>query len=147
MSILGANFKLYNPFMRQPIGYIFFFFCNIILLGALYAAPIFTTAKEIQFPFILLILLGLFLFFFGQMITVIQIDILSKPFTFCLPNNNKIPRQIIFLIGIGIAAIYSIALLQLPFDTESKRIMIITRAGDCSDILFFTGLFHLIFTG
>jgi hypothetical protein len=105
--------------MKQPIGYKLFFFCNILLLVALYAAAIFTTVKEKGVPSLLLLLLGLTLFFLGQMITVLQIDILSKPFAFCLPKHNKIPRQIIFLNGSGLH-VYLNCRLHILFDTSQN---------------------------
>ena len=108
MSILSTNLKLY--FRHRffiPLLILHFAF----LSGSLYLLLKFCTIAPgtqkspslnfIFFGFIAMLLLG-------DTIAGIQRDILSKPFSFCLPDHNKIPRQIIFIIGSVVILTYSL---------------------------------------
>jgi hypothetical protein len=110
MSILGANLKLYSPFQKQSLLFKVFFFMEIVfLLRFSELITEFTSGKQISYAMIIWIFLSILIF--GEIIAMVQIDVLSKPFSFCLPNHNKIPRKIIFIFGILLTLILTVLAL------------------------------------
>jgi hypothetical protein len=76
----------------------------------------------------------MFIFTFGQMVLKVQMDVLSKPFSYCLPNNEKIQRRAILIIGI-ITSFLSTIIVLLFFQPKELNILLIIinnfRLGDC----------------
>lgn len=106
MSILGANLKLYSPFQKQSWLYKYSMFMQAVsILNMGMFINKFIEKKEA--PINIFMLSFIFTFVFGQVVSIVQLNALSKPFSYCLPNNDKIPRRVIFLIGIIITVFYT----------------------------------------
>lgn len=106
MSILGANLKLYSPFQKQSWFYKYSMFMqatSILYMGMFINK--FIEKKEA--PIFIFMMPLIFTFVFGLAVSMIQLNALSKSFSFCLPNNEKIPRRVIFLIGIIATVFYT----------------------------------------
>jgi hypothetical protein len=117
MSILGANLKLYSPFQRQSMTYIS---GMIMMFFPLLNMHVFMDdlilKKQVQFYTFTMLLS--FTFFFGHMVSKIQLDVLSKPFSFCLPTHNIMPRKVIFLIGLITTLVYTSLAFLLCYSIE-----------------------------
>ncbi|MFA6567075.1 MAG: hypothetical protein WCS96_02585 [Victivallales bacterium] len=49
--------------------------------------------------------------FFGAIVANTQFEILSKPFTFCLPGHRWMPRQVVFTAGIIINCVFALLIV------------------------------------
>lgn len=123
MSILSAKLKLYNICDYDDRRFVIaVFICMITgLLGsALYGLRIEEIIKNQQC--ILRPLINFFtgMFFSGVIAAIIQMEIISKPFSFCLPDRQKSIRKVIFLIG-GLI-IYGFSLISFIFSKHTLLI-------------------------
>lgn len=120
MSRLTKNLKLYNPFEN---GYLIpYTVLQIIILSIIYfLGTIFEghqpsgDMNKFQFlPFFLAhVAFSGSMLLFGRMVATIQLDILIKPFSFNLPNQNMTLNRIIFLIGISANLFYGALIFYL----------------------------------
>ena len=139
MSILHANLKLY-----YPVKNIYFFLNSVYQFFALLGILVIwwgkkQSAMDNQYSLIYLIPLSISMFMLGTMTAGIQLDVLTKPFSSCLPNHNKIPSRIIFLIGIIANLFYGFIYLLLPHPAGLKGILyFITIFAIGLSIYFFT---------
>ncbi len=53
----------------------------------------------------------LWMFFASLFIASLSIEVLTKPFSFCLPGHKKIPRKFLFVIGLGLSFLWSLSFL------------------------------------
>ena len=53
----------------------------------------------------------LWMFFVSIFIASLPIDVLTKPFSSCLPNHRKIPREFLFCIGLVLSFLWSLSFL------------------------------------
>ena len=53
--------------------------------------------------------------FVGFLVAVLQIEVLNKPFSYCLPGHRKVPRKFIFSTGVAINLTASLIFLLYPF--------------------------------
>ncbi|NLD36741.1 MAG: hypothetical protein GX654_07730 [Desulfatiglans sp.] len=123
MSILGANLKLYSPFQKQSLLFKTFFFMELVfLLRFSVIITEFTNGKQIPYAMIFWIFICIFLF--GEIIAMIQFDVLSKPFSFCLPNHKNIPRRIIFIFGVLLTLLLTVLALLFSQLNESGYLIL-----------------------
>jgi hypothetical protein len=118
MSILGANLKLYIPFQRQPLMFQVYLVLELLLIIVFIGATLSQDsmadlAQCNQFSYHWLFIFFMFILFIGQMIAMLQLDVLSKPFSFCLPNHHKVPQGIFLLSGTITTLISSFAIIIL----------------------------------
>ena len=92
MSILRANLKHLYQKNFWSFGLVFgvFTFLTIIVI-----IEVVTENKQGVFyaPAILMLFVGIF-------IAASPIDVLTKPFSYCLPGHRKIPREFLFFVGL-----------------------------------------------
>ena len=105
MSIIRANLKLYNPFNNSYLLRSSFF--HLVLLFYPVSLAVFYKADmvpgfSIHSAYILLSILCfcIYMIFLGETVSIIQLEILSKPLSFCLPYHDKISYKIILFTGI-----------------------------------------------
>ena len=129
MSILSANVKLYNPFGNR---YLFIFplcqlFALFVILGAALCENHLLEEGFEKNQLQLITMLCIFgpMFILGSTTASIQLDILTKPFSLCLPNHNKIPGRITFRTGIIANLFYCAIFLLLPHPAGLKGILYI----------------------
>jgi hypothetical protein len=86
----------------------------------------------------------LILSFFAALVVVgLQKEILSKPFSFCLPGHCKIPRRFIFIIGGVINAVFGLVFLahtQLQFPYV---LLVICAGGFMGMFFYFVGVWGM----
>ncbi len=98
MNILTANFK--HLYQRRGIGvaYVFIGLLAFAFLAFAFLAFSFDSPSWSKDFFIRLIILIQFLL--GLCMASLATEILTKPFSFCLPGHRKVPRIFLFSIGV-----------------------------------------------
>lgn len=76
--------------------------------------------------------LCMWVFIFGVFIGTLPIDVLTKPFSYCLAGHRKIPRKFLFYIGLAISFLWSVISLLYPAPSAGRAVLV------CISI-FFTG--------
>ncbi|MBN1907577.1 MAG: hypothetical protein JW927_21025, partial [Deltaproteobacteria bacterium] len=105
MSILSAKLGLYNiNYYDNTNGRLYgMVITYLIIIGlfsnALYGLRIDEIIQNQQCVLRPLINFFTGMFFLGMITTITQLELISKPFSFCLPDGNKSIRNLIFLIG------------------------------------------------
>lgn len=119
MSSLRANLKLYSPFQKNQfitILYILQFVFFLLVFFYHEENPwVIRTIQGGRYPFSLMLPFFGSMIILGFMVTAIQIDILIKPLSYCLPGHEKTSKRLTFIIGITNAVFYFIFYMLLPF--------------------------------
>lgn len=125
MSILTANLK--HLYQRRGL-WLVYGFLGLIVFVCIAAALDHTAAGKGQFiGFVLLA------FIIGFLTAVLPLEVVTKPFSYCLPGRSKTARQFIFLIGLAANLLGSLVFLAYP-DLRSWQLPLVL----CS--AFFAGL-------
>jgi hypothetical protein len=120
MNILTANLK--HLYQRRGLWLVYVF---IVLL----TLPNIMMLKRIPLGrdnmYILLIIF--MMLFVGNIFASVQIEVLNKPLSYCLPGHRKINRQFLFLVGIIVSLLYSLPIFLYPGrDFEQLTIMVMS---------------------
>lgn len=119
MSSLGANFKLYLPFQKNRfINNVYLFQFALFLFTFLFPGTKSRMIEAIQlgsYPFNPMLPFFASMFLLGFMVAAIQIDILVKPVSYCMPDHDKASRRITFLVGITGSILYFLLFILLKF--------------------------------
>ena len=141
MSIIIENIKLYNPFNNR---YLFFNYTILIIMLFMLAAGIgknelVKAFSNNQWPFIHMFFLIISMYSLGTITTMVQVEILTKPISSCLPDQNKIAVTTLFLIGIFANLVYFIVFLLLPRPAGLKGVLYLLSIPAFGLLLFFLG--------
>jgi hypothetical protein len=131
MKILAANLKhLY----QRRILWLFYVYLGLIIL------IIFSSvAAEIENPdagrrhFIWLLMHE---FLIGCIAAALQIEVLNKPLSYCLPGHRKTIRKFIFWVGIVISFVGSLLFFAYPGLLSWETILILCSAF-CANLIFY----------
>jgi hypothetical protein len=130
MSILTANLKHYHQWRGFWLVYLF-------LAGLVYAAiaiPL-TYGVAGKGSYIGLAVLA---FFVGFLVTVMQIEVLTKPFSYCLVGQREVVRKVIFFIAMAVNLLGSMLFVIYPGLGPLRQLVVVCSA-------FFAGLtFYLL---
>ena len=101
MSILGINFRhMYQKrgFLFGMLGFCLFAFimdCTLIEVrrgrGAVYYAPA-----------------VIWLFFTGSLVSALVLEVLAKPFAYCMPGHRPVVRKFLLISGVVLAVVWSL---------------------------------------
>jgi hypothetical protein len=126
MRILAANLKLFYQCQGLWLWYLILLFYSFVVIFIVFIAGMPMPGRFVSYV--------LFSFLFGIIVADIQKDVLSKPFSFCMPNHKRFPRRLIFGMGsilnlpFGIM-FFSYSGLKLPFMLKSLVILSASFAG------------------
>lgn len=81
----------------------------------------------------------LWMFFISVLIVSLPIDILTKPFSSCLPGHRKIPRKFLFCIGLVLSFLWSLSFLFYPDLNIVKTILACLSAFSIFTIFYWLG--------
>jgi uncharacterized membrane protein len=106
MSILTANLK--HLYQRRGLWLVYAFFIvpMFLVIIAMLHKP---EAGKGMFTLFLLLA-----FIIGFITASLSIEVMNKPFSYCLPGHRKTVRQFIFLIGIAVSLLGSPLFLAYP---------------------------------
>ena len=100
MSILRVNLK--HLYQKRSLWFVGLFFGGcafgvIMIIGhGEFSAPV------------------LWMFFLSALVATVPIDVLTKPFSYCLPKHRNVPRRFLFFIGLMLSLLWSLAFLFYP---------------------------------
>lgn len=75
----------------------------------------------------------------GMYITSLPIEILTKPFSYCLPKHRNVPRKFLFSVGIVLSFLWSLVFLFLPDLNLLKAISACISAFSIFTIFYWLG--------
>ncbi len=151
MSILTTNLKIYNPLEHRSdktlflknigIGFLVLMFSG----RALYELNLYKAILHNQYSFTTVSYLFFAMYFMGMTVASIRLDIITKPFSYCLPDTYNTHRKVIFLIAGMIVLMLSLA--SFLFSEKSFLIFAIGVAIISVSVLpgYFFGIFQLIY--
>jgi hypothetical protein len=125
MNILQINLK--HLYQRRIFWILWLF------LGFLIFLLIVMTAKGLAACYPMLII---WTFLFGTVAASMQIDVLTKPFSYCLPRHSEIPRKFLFCTGLIASFLLSIIFLRCPAPDFTGRIL------TCVSVFFVGTIFY-----
>lgn len=130
MDILTANLKHFYQHRGAWSGYLI-----ILCLVPVALLPLFFTKFDDRYLGYLLIS-----FWTGVFVGNMQRDVLTKPFSFCLPGHRRIPKLFIFWIGGVVNLILGCVFLLYPVLSFPYVLMAILAGGFVGMILYFYGV-------
>jgi len=132
MSILWANLKhLYQRRSFWFVGLVsgaFAFGVIMVLIEAV------TENKQGGFSVPIL-----WMFFVSAFVASLPIGVLTKPFSYCLPNHRNIPRKFLFSIGLGLSFLWSLSVLFFPDLNFVKTVLACLSAFSTFTIFYWLG--------
>lgn len=133
MSVLTVNLK--HLYQRRGL---WLFYVIVVLFAFAAIAVLFEDTKAGQGRFVGLIVLG---FAVGLLFAMLPIEVLSRPFSYCLPRHRKMVRKFVFCVGIVFNIFGSLLFFVYPDLNAGQLVLVVFSA-------FFTGLiFYLLGAG
>ncbi len=120
MSILTVNLK--HLYQRRGLWLIYVF---VVLFAFAGIAVLFKGPEAGQGRFIGLIVLA---FVIGLLLAVLPLEILSKPFSYCLPGHRKMVRKFVFCVGIVFNVFGSLLFFVYPSLNMAQLVLVICSA-------------------
>lgn len=122
MSILTANLK--HLYQRRG-NWIFYTLLGFFIIPYFYIE--YEELKE-GWVFIFIILLA-WIYFIGTVMASMQTEVLSKPFTYCLPSHRTIIWKFIIIAGLAISLLFSLFFIYLYSELDIWRLLPIVLSG------------------
>ena len=132
MSILTANLK--HLYQRRGV-----WFWYLIILCQLPVIYIFLFARTERYLGYLIIS-----YFIGLVAGSMQREILSKPFSFCLPGHSEIPRRFIFRVGIVVNGLLGFVFMFYP-GLEFPSAVLAVLAGSIVGVMVYLFFAYVTF--
>ena len=133
MSILTVNLK--HLYQRRGLWLLYVL---LVLFGFAGIASLFDNMKAGQGRFIGLIALA---FVVGLLLSVLPLEVMSKPFSYCLPGHRKMVRKFVFCVGIVFNLLASLLFFIYPGLNAGQLVLVVCSA-------FFAGMiFYLLGAG
>jgi len=128
MSVLTVNLK--HLYQRRGL---WLFYVIVVLFAFAAIAVLFEDTKAGQGRFIGLIVLA---FVVGLLLAVLPLEVMSKPFSYCLPGHRKVPRRFIFWVGVLVNLFGSLLFLTYP-DLHSGQLFLVVCSAFFAGMIFF----------
>jgi len=128
MNILTANLR--HLYQRRGL-WLFYAFLGLLVLLSIMAALGNPRAGKGQFIWFIAIA-----FLIGFITVALAIDVLTKPFSYCLPGHRKTVRRLIFWIGIVISFLGSLPFLAYPGLLSWEPFLMLCSAF-CANLIFY----------
>jgi len=116
MSILAVNLK--HLYQRRAFWFVY------LLLGC-FLHPVVGRGWFVGFLMLAMV--------FGLLAAALPVEVLSRPFSFCLPGHRRIPRQFVFVVGVVLNCLGALTFLAYPGLQPEQTIPVICSA-------FFAGM-------
>ena len=132
MSVLTANLK--HLYQRRGLWLVY------VVLGFLVFVSIAVSFKSPavgQGRFIGLVVLA---FVIGLIVAVLPIEVLNKPFSYCLPGHRKVPKRFIFCVGVVVNLFGSRLFIMYPDLHSGKLVLVVCSAFFAGMIFFWLGV-------
>ena len=120
MSILTVNLK--HLYQRRGL---WLFYVIVLLFALTGIAVLFDDTKPGQGRFIGLIVLA---FVVGLLLAVLPIEVMSRPFSYCLPGHRKMVRKFVFCVGIVFNIFGSLLFFVYPSLNVGQLVLMVCLA-------------------
>ncbi len=133
MSILRANLK--HLYQKRSFWFLGLFFGAVAFGIAAAITQAVTRNKQ-----------GVFcapipwMFFIGTFIATLPIDVLTKPFSYCLPGHRDIPGKFLFSVGLALSFLWSLSFLFYPDLNFVETILACLSAFSIFTIFYWLGV-------
>ena len=74
-------------------------------------------------------------FLIGFLATLLQIEVLSKPFSYCLPGHSRVLRKYVFLVAVPVSILCSMLFLAYP-GLNSWPLLLVLCSAFCANLTF-----------
>ena len=128
MSILIVNLK--HLYQRRGLWLVY------VLLGCAAAGVVAAPADRPQAGKGLYVGPLIIAFMVGFLATLLQIEVLAKPFSYCLPGHRRIVRKCVFLIGVATNALCSMLFLTYP-DLSGPQLVLVLCSAFFAGVVFY----------
>lgn len=129
MSILSANLK--HLYQRPGLCAAYFFIVPLVVVSVVLP---FLDPSPGQGKFMGLVMLE---FLIGMLVSSLQVEILTKPFSFCLPGHRALPRKLVFWTGVITSIPGSLVFLAYPFPLGWEQAPEICGSAFCASLIFY----------
>ncbi len=142
MTVITENIKTHNPFRNRITGFQAFtqMMFPFILLNSFCRNAMEKAIEANLFPGIV-VLFFISMFLLSSMVAVTQLELLSKPFSSCLPNQGKVQKNIYLLSESAAVLLYGIILFVLPHPSGFTGILYFVSNLSIGILLFTFGSF------
>lgn len=133
MNILSANLK--HLYQKRSFWFLGLFF-GAVAFGIIMAImEAITKNKQGTFcaP-------ALWMLFVGTFIATLPIDVLTKPFSYCLPGHRDMPRKFLFSVGLPLSFLWSLSFLLFPDLNFAETVLVCLSAFSIFTIFYWTGV-------
>jgi len=132
MSILWVNLK--HLYQKRSFWFLGLFFGSVAFGVAVAITEAVAKNKQGVFsaPVLWMLLVSTF-------IATLPIDVLTKPFSYCLPGHRNIPRKFLFFIGLVLSFLWSLSFLFYPDLNFVKTIMACLSAFSTFTVFYWLG--------
>ncbi|NIP26336.1 MAG: hypothetical protein GWN67_15690 [Phycisphaerae bacterium] len=120
MSILTVNLK--HLYQRRGLWLVYVI---LVLFAFAGIAVLFKGPEAGQGRFIGLIVLA---FVIGLLLAVLPLEVLSKPFSYCLPGHRKMVRRLVFCVGIVFNLLASLLFFIYPDLSVGQLLLVVCSA-------------------
>jgi len=131
MSILTVNLK--HLYQRRGLWLVY------VLLGCAAAGVVAAPLDRPQAGKGLYVGPLIVAFMVGFLATLSQIEVLAKPFSYCLPDHRRIVRKCVFLIGVATNALCSMLFLTYPDLSGPQLVLVLCSAFFAGAVFYLVG--------
>lgn len=128
MSILTVNLK--HLYQRRGLWLVY------VLLGCAVAGVVAAPLHRPQAGNGLYVGPLIVAFMVGFLAAILQIEVLAKPFSYCLPGHRRIVRKCVFPIGVATNALCSMLFLTYP-DVSGPQLVLVLCSAFFAGVVFY----------
>ena len=132
MSILTVNLK--HLYQRRGL-WLVYLFLGLVVFAAI-VAP-FDEPEAGKGRYIGFVVLA---FLIGFLAAALQIEVLTKPVSYCLPSHGKMMRKFIFVVGVVVNALASLLFLKYPGLSSWHLVLVACSAFSAGLIFYWLGV-------
>ncbi len=126
MSVLTVNLK--HLYQRRGL---WLFYVIVVLFAFAGIAVLFKGQEAGQGRFVGLIVLA---FIVGLLFAMLPIEVMSKPFSYCLPGHRKMVRKFVFCVGIVFNIFGSLLFFVYP-DLNAGQLLLVVCSAFCAGLI------------
>jgi len=132
MSILAVNLK--HLYQKRSFWFLGLFFGSIAfgIIGATIKAATRNRLSAFSVPI-------LWIFFVSVFITSLPIEVLTRPFSSCLPGHSKVARKFLFSVGLVLSFLWSLVFLFYPDLDIAATVLVCISAFSVFTVFFWLG--------
>ena len=133
MSILSANLK--HLYQRRGLWLVYAILA--LPISGVFVTPLVRPPEAAKGQYVGPVVVA---FLIGFLATLLQVDVLSKPFSFCLPSHRRVLRKYVFLVAVPLSILCSTLFLVHPGLNSWQLPLVLCSASFAQLTFFLTGV-------